>query len=252
MCGRYTLLTEDECAEIERIVEAVDQRYGGEARFAKRGEIFPTNEAPVLVPGRREEVAFDLEAALGFGPGKGGERSGTAVVPELVVWGFPRFGKAEALSPGSGAGRRGGGSGVVINARSETVEEKAMFRRSFEERRCVVPAAGFFEWKRDADLAAGRGREKKVKYLFRQAPGRPLYMAGLIGEFAGERRFVILTTAANASMEEVHDRMPVLLLPEQVEPWLTDLRSAAQLLRELPPPLVKTDAEEERQLSFGI
>ena len=64
-------------------------------------------------------------------------------------------------------------------------------------------------------------------------------MAGLYKEFQGERRFVILTTAANRSMEEIHNRMPVVLDSRAKDFWLRDSHEAMQLLSEVPPLLVR-------------
>ena len=97
--------------------------------------------------------------------------------PALLGWGFPGF----------------QGSKTIINARAETAAERPMFRKSLEGRRCVVPSSGFFEWDKD-----------KQKYLFRLPDKNTLYMAGLWNEFAGERRFCIVTTAANASISDIH------------------------------------------------
>lgn len=74
-----------------------------------------------------------------------------------------------------------------------------MFRKSVLERRCVIPTTGFYEW------GPGAGGKKR-KYRFNLPGERALYLAGLWNEFAGERKCVILTTAANASMEGIHDR----------------------------------------------
>ncbi|HPE16803.1 MAG TPA: SOS response-associated peptidase [Oscillospiraceae bacterium] len=130
-----------------------------------------------------------------------------------MVWGFPRW----------------NGGGVVINARAETAAEKRMFRAAVFSRRLVVPSTGFFEWRRID------GRKQKEKYrLF--LPGTPmLYMAGLYnlyrlpdGREAG--RFVILTTAANESVAPLHDRMPVILAPEEKEAWFSDGAAAGRIL----------------------
>lgn len=118
------------------------------------------------------------------------------------------------------------GKGAVINARGETAAEKRMFQAALHARRCVVPTTGFYEW--DAE---------KRKQLFRLPGSRAVYLAGLYGAFAGENRYVILTTAANASVAEIHHRMPVVLERGRIEAWLTDETAAALLLRETPPAL---------------
>ena len=140
-----------------------------------------------------------------------------AVTPEAVAWGFPHHYN----------------KGVIINARVETVQERPMFRSCLPARRCVVPSTGFFEWSHDAN---------KVKYRFNLPSTGVLYMAGLYNEFEGERRFVILTTAANFSMQDVHDRMPVVLDADGKSRWLEDTQGAMELMGHVPPELVKEPA----------
>jgi len=137
------------------------------------------------------------------------------ITPVLYSWGFPNFKN----------------KGVIINARAETAEEKRMFRESLILRRCVIPSTGFFEWKKDAS---------KQKYLFTLTEEKTLYMAGLYNEFNGESRFVILTTAANPSMTEVHDRMPVILNGDKLKSWISDTSQALEILHGAPPMLMKT------------
>jgi len=139
------------------------------------------------------------------------------VHPELYRWGY-RY-------PGN----------LVINARAETAAEKPMFRESVAARRCVVPSTGFFEW--DAD---------KRKYLFTHPGQDALYMAGLYAVRDGEPCYCILTTAANDSIREVHNRMPLVLLREQIGPWLRSPEQAGQILRTQPPMLSRTAAFEEQ------
>lgn len=132
------------------------------------------------------------------------------ITPKPMTWGFPSF----------------KGKGVIINARGETAMDKPMFRRSLLERRCIVPTTGFYEWDRE-----------KTKYQFR-LPGRDrLYLAGLWNAFQGEERFVILTTAPNDTIINVHDRMPVLLTDDEVTPWLHDTGMASAKLTALQPAL---------------
>lgn len=145
-------------------------------------------------------------------------QKGTAATPEAASWGFPRF----------------RGKGVIINARAETVPEKPMFRDCLPARRCVIPSTGFFEWSHDG---------KKTKYRFNLPGAGVLDMAGLYGVFQGEKRFVILTTAANRSMAEVHGRMPVVLDGSGRKRWLGDAEEAVNLLAETPPELVRIPAE---------
>ena len=113
--------------------------------------------------------------------------------------------------------------GLIINARSETAREKNMFSDSILNRRCGIPASGFYEW--DA---------YKARFRF-FLPGELLFMAGFYREEQGVPRYTILTTEANESMKPVHDRMPLILAREEVEPWVTDAGKAGSILtKELP------------------
>ncbi|MBE0615782.1 MAG: SOS response-associated peptidase [Burkholderiales bacterium] len=114
----------------------------------------------------------------------------------------------------------------TINARGESVAAKPAFRAAFRQRRCLVPASGFYEWKA---LAGG-----KQPYLIRMRSGELFAFAGLWESWAGpegERRsFTIVTTAPNALMERIHDRMPVIIPRAQYARWLDPaLRDPAQV-----------------------
>ncbi len=194
MCGRYSVITEEEAIEMQAILAEINRRYTGDPRLAalRTGEIFPTQTVPILAPARDGHTR-----------------------PALMRWGFPRP----------------RGTGVVINARSESVLERPMFRSAFFTRRCVVPSTGFYEWRYEAG-------HKRGQKMWLRLPDQPmLYMAGLYGFFpdardpdaGGYTGFVILTTAANASVAPLHDRMPLILLHDQIDPWLRE-RSAAQAL----------------------
>jgi len=103
----------------------------------------------------------------------------------------------------------------VINARSETALEKPMFQTSMRERRCLIPASGYYEWMK----AEGAGR--KTKYQF-YTPGGSLYFAGFyrLEKNSVLPHFVILTRQAVGDAEAIHDRMPVILPEKHIEAWL--------------------------------
>jgi putative SOS response-associated peptidase YedK len=107
---------------------------------------------------------------------------------------------------------------LLINARSETALEKPTFRESMLERRCLVPASGYYEWQK-----AGSGREKKTKYRF-TLPDEPLYLAGCYRREQGSPlyRFVILTRQATSELAVIHDRMPLIIPPAQAKAWLAE------------------------------
>ena len=142
-----------------------------------------------------------------------------------------------------------------INARAETLFERASFREAAERRRCLVPADGFFEW--------GSPDGERRPHFFRRRDGDPFVMAGLwerwepsstqaeLGAFGGDtvstdaapvETFTIVTTTANATVEPVHDRMPVVLPPGQEREWLSaDRETATALLEPAPPEHLRVD-----------
>ena len=115
-----------------------------------------------------------------------------------------------------------------INARAETVSEKPAFRESFQERRCLVPADAFWEWE-----TIGK---KKIPWKFAKSDEKEFCMAGLwdrwivLGETV--ETFTIITTSPNGLVSPVHDRMPVILSPDEGEVWLEVGRQ--DLLRSVP------------------
>ncbi len=105
----------------------------------------------------------------------------------------------------------------LINARAETLVEKPSFKNAFRNRRCLIPATGFFEWKRNAD---------KTPYHIMLKSGDPFCFAGLWDKWVtsdGEiiHSFTIITTSPNELMEQIHDRMPVILPREQEQRWMS-------------------------------
>ena len=116
----------------------------------------------------------------------------------------------------------------VINARSETAFEKPMFRRSMMERRCLIPASGYFEWRRTP--SGGKSKQKYALYR----PGRPIYMAGRWRMEQGEALpvFVILTREAGPGIAEIHDRMPVILPEDAREAWIAPQADAGRLMEQ--------------------
>lgn len=109
-----------------------------------------------------------------------------------------------------------GNQSRVINARSETVLEKPMFREAMRTRRCLIPASGYYEWG-----CADSGAKAKQQYAFYD-PNQPLYMAGLWREEKGEPLplFVILTREAAPDIAFIHDRMPVIVPSHLIVAWL--------------------------------
>jgi putative SOS response-associated peptidase YedK len=110
----------------------------------------------------------------------------------------------------------------MINARAETAAEKPAFRQAFQRRRCLVPADGFFEWKK---VESSQGQQSKTPYWIHRADGGPFVMAGLWERWELQggsplHTFTILTADAVPEIRHIHPRMPVILPRESVEKWL--------------------------------
>ena len=103
-----------------------------------------------------------------------------------------------------------------INARSETIEDKPSFSESFQRRRCLIPADGFYEWERSGRIAQ--------PYFFHIRDESPFAFAGIWDEWQGDEKVIascaIITTIANELLASIHDRMPVILPPESQDQWL--------------------------------
>ena len=165
--------------------EIIDQinRRHNAGPVLKTGEIAPSDTAPVLANNRS-----------------------LAVTPFAMKWGY-------TLSNGK----------LVFNARSETASEKPLFRDGMTQRRCLVPAAHYFEWEK-------RGREK-IKYAIKPADVSVLYMAGIYRIENGIPVFSILTREPASSISFIHDRMPVILPREFTTDWLNPRFKAEEVLR---------------------
>jgi len=133
----------------------------------------------------------------------------------------------------------------MINARSETLAEKPAYKGVFKKHRCLIPMDGFYEWQ--AGSAEGpltkAGKPRKQPMFISRIDGEPLAVAGLwsawrdpadAGKDLWQHSATVVTTSANATMEPIHDRMPVIL-PESVwDQWLDpanqDIESLSTLL----------------------
>jgi putative SOS response-associated peptidase YedK len=142
----------------------------------------------------------------------------------------------------------------MINARAETIAEKNAYKHAFKKRRCIIPADGFYEWKKVP------GQKNKQPYYIQRTDGEPLAFAGLwevwrpkkdegdtteeTTDESGEivRSCTIITGQPNEKMAEIHDRMPVMLPPSAWAEWLDpqndDLETLGKLLVPAPASLI--------------
>jgi len=133
-------------------------------------------------------------------------------------WGLlPRWVK----SPGEGA--------RMINARAETVATSPAYRSAFKSRPCLVVADGFYEWKQV-------GPKEKQPYFIRRKDGAPFAFAGLWEpkSIADRDTFTVITCPPNAAVEPIHDRMPVMLAPDDWAGWLGTPEQRKSLMKPFP------------------
>ncbi len=136
--------------------------------------------------------------------------------------------------------------GLLLNARSETAPSNGLFQKALERRRALIPADGFYEWR-----TLGGGKKATKQAYFLHHGGEVITFAGLYyvekkvegkaegdtsdpaAQITKEASFVILTTAASEAVQQVHDRMPIIVPPELRAAWLDTTQPAEPLLREL-------------------
>jgi len=178
MCGRYRL------SRRKQVVEEHFDAVSGEEEWTPRYNIAPTQPVPVI---RQNPERHRREISL-------------------MRWGLvPSW----ATDPSVG--------NKTINARSETIETTPSFRDPFRSQRCLIPADGFYEWKRQGKL--------KQPYCFEAGDGKVFAFAGLWDRWTDPQgqlieSCTILTTTANPLLADLHDRMPVILRPEDYDSWL--------------------------------
>lgn len=226
MCGRYFWTDDAEDAFLEDFPD-----LAGEVMRLRAGDYTPGMSAPAIAADFSGAAGFagrtgangdaGTKGVTGAAEAAGTTGSGRGIHAESFLWGFPGFDKGRLL----------------INARAESVKDRPTFADSFAGRRCALPAAGFYEWDK-----------KKEKVIFTLPDRQILYLAGIYRPYGAENRFVVLTREANASMEPVHDRMPLILSGEEVVPWVSDAAKAGEILtKELP--MLKAERPYE-QMSF--
>ena len=196
MCGRFTL------HHTEAVLSDVFELTSGHAgALSPRYNIAPTQPIAVV---RSAETGRTLTSLL---------------------WGLiPSWSKDQKIAS------------RLINARSETVAEKPSFRSAFKHRRCLIPASGYYEWKKQTDAVE---KSAKVPHYIAGASDEPLAFAGLWEQWRSPdgtelESCTILTTDANPFLTPIHHRMPVILQdPAQQSTWLdttTDATDLAELL----------------------
>ncbi|MCT0198638.1 SOS response-associated peptidase [Synechococcus sp. CS-1325] len=211
MCGRYSLST-----ELDRLLPRLRGSLPGElaAHYAPVAQVSPGQ--PVLALRQEHGVI------------------GSA----LLLWGLlPEW----ARDPLAAA--------RPINARRETVAEKATFKGAWRHRRCLLPADGFYEW------TSPRGRLGRQPWLIQRRDRQLFWLAGLWDRWIGPdgsevESCCVLTTAPNTLVAPIHNRMPVILPDGLEEAWLAQTDGAG--LRALEPLMVGWDPREWEALPRGL
>jgi putative SOS response-associated peptidase YedK len=180
MCGRYVVAYDPETLVSGFSLTRVTP-------FPRRWNVAPQSAVPVVHDTRE------------------GER-----VAELMRWGLvPHWARDASIGH------------KLNNARSDGLFDKPSFRQAARRRRCLLPASGFYEWQ-----ATGAAKAPKQPWYFSARDGAPLAMAGLFEAWRPDESSewllscCVITVEANALMAPVHDRMPVLLAPEDWALWL--------------------------------
>ncbi len=128
----------------------------------------------------------------------------------------------------------------LINARAETLSEKPSFRNAFKRQRCIIPASGFFEWKKEGD--------QRIPTYIRLKNQKLFAMAGLWEKWQNSdgsilQTFTIITVSPNRFMESIHNRMPAILKPEEESIWLDPSIQNKNDLHQLLQPYADEDME---------
>ncbi|MBC7737489.1 MAG: SOS response-associated peptidase [Candidatus Saccharibacteria bacterium] len=114
---------------------------------------------------------------------------------------------------------------LILNARSETVADKPAFREAVRQRRCIVPASGFYEW------SAGPG-DTRLPWYFTRTDGAPLALAGLWTRWGDIDSVAVVTGPSGSNLIDIHNREPVVLEPDDWPLWLGEAgHGAATLMR---------------------
>ena len=200
MCGRYTI--KDPVALATQIAHLTGEPF---EIVAARYNITPSQLNPVVRPR------------------KGGKPAAT-----VMRWGFtPPWSKADKPAA------------AHANARSEDMFTRATFKIAVQERRCVVPADGFYEWRRVDE-------KTRLPHHFCLKSHAPFFIAGLFAEGGATMppTYALLTTGPNALMAPIHDRMPVMLAGAALDRWLDEGPISADEARAICQPFAANEMTE--------
>jgi len=198
MCGRYLFRENDDDQEAASWLQEVSlSEDEAVVSHIALDEVRPSNLALVLV------------------------KENDRLVPKVMRWGLPKWDE----------------KGILINTRSETALTSPMFKKHIKERRCVIKAAGFYEWDKDKNkLLIKTGQQK-------------MYLAAL---YTDEERasYSILTRSAEGDFANVHDRSPLLIPEDLVDRYLLDGDKYLDAFRKIPLPVFDMEAKRMQTSLF--
>ncbi|MDR2461413.1 MAG: SOS response-associated peptidase [Deltaproteobacteria bacterium] len=192
MCGRFATIDLEQQNPVTELIEnflSSPESQGLDLKL--KGDVFPTDSVPVLI--------FH---------GK--------LIAKAMTWGFPGFPQKNKMMGKSKPK-------PLINTRCETALELKTWHDATLNRRCLIPASGFYEWKR-------QGNKVLAKYLLYLKDVSTIFLGGIYNEISREEEklphFSIMTKAANGSMSDIHDRMPLIVRPSKFSVWFSNDFSA--------------------------
>jgi putative SOS response-associated peptidase YedK len=214
MCGRYTLIH-----DVALFANAFDAQVGVTdvdwSSLIPRYNVAPTTTVPVIVARDNDRVLLPMRWGL------------------IPFW-------AEQRQKSGVIDKKGKYVNTPFNARGETVDTTRSFSGGFKSRRVIIPASGFYEWKK-------AGKEKTPLYITLK-DDEPMGFAGICGTWKSSDGEVvesctIVTTVPNEFMEPIHDRMPVILPPDAQNGWLDNNTTVPTALKEFLVPYDPTEMQ---------
>lgn len=193
MCGRFTLFT-----NIEEIIDRFDIQAAFNDEYHSSYNVAPTHSVlSVINDGTKNRLGY-------------------------LRWGLiPSWAKDEKIGY------------KMINARSETIAEKVSFKNAYKNKRCLILADSFYEWKKTP--------ERKIPMRIKLKNNAPFGMAGLWESWKSPNGMIhsctVITTTPNELMTSIHDRMPVILRPEDEEIWLDSSIHDTEYLKQFLKPI---------------
>lgn len=245
MCGRY-VLTYEELVELEEFLDAIDAGKYSFGEGEEMGVLITASDSEGITSVSGGGSGGGASVSVGISGSENFNVAPTNLMPlaylnkegvrilEKMHWGYMGWvpdGPQKTFLP--------------INARDDSLLQKPMWKKAFQLRRCIVPMNGFYEWSGE--------KGKKTPHYIQSNQRKFLAAAGVYSDLSpqeGVKSYAIITTSPNALMEDIHDRMPAFLEPEEFEKWLdpdTPIEFLVDMLQPYP-----DDALKEHKVSKDV